>query len=405
MSCFIEVGLMLSTKKVFFISAVVVLTAAGSYYFATSVNVNAVSNGREKASLMAAHSADVVVVANTLANKISIVRAKPHDFSSQSEAFGYIDFNQDQSVQVFPSYQGRVVQVLAKAGDSVKKGQALFTIDSPDLVQAESLLISTAGLHNIATIALSRARKMIEIQANAQKDLDQAISDQQTAEGNYQAAYDMVRIFGKSDIEINKIIATRKVNGELTVKSPFAGRVTSRNISAGLMAAPTGSLAPFTVADMSTVWMVANVSEDDLPELRNGQLVSVAVTAYPGRLFQGKITNIAAAVDTATHHIAVRSEVVDSNNALRPQMLANFIIKTGKPLHSVAIPINGVVREGDGTMDIFVTTDGHHFKRRQVKLGLEQDGYAQIIEGLSPEEDVVADGALFLSNALALQAR
>lgn len=386
-------------------SAVIALAIASLFHVAAPGNENTAPKAPKNASLIITHSADVVVVDDTLLNKISIVLAKPHYFSSQSEAFGYIDFNQDRSVQVFPSYQGRVREVLAKAGDNVVKGAALFTIDSPDLLQAESTLISTAGILAATTSALSRAQKMLEIQANAQKDLDQAVSDQQTAEGNYKAAYDTVRIFGKSDVEINKIIDTRKVNGELTVKSPFAGRVTSRNISPGLLAEPTGLSAPFTIADISTVWMVANVAEDDLPKLRNGQLVSVAVTAYPGREFQGKITNIAAAVDATTHRIAVRSEIRDVNNELRPQMLANFIIKTGKSLHSVGIPINGVVREGDGTMSVFVTTEGHHFKRRQVKLGLEQDGYAQIIEGLSPEEDIVGDGALFLSNALALQAR
>ena len=303
------------------------------------------------------------------------------------------------------SRQRRVRQVFAKAGDDVKKGDPLFTIDSPDLVQAESNLISTAGILALTSTALDRAQKLIETQGNAQKDLDQAISDQQTAEGNYKAARDTVRIFGKSDAEIERVVASRKVDGGLRIVSPFSGRITARSISPGLIVQPGSAPAPFAVADISTMWMIANVAEDDLPKLQLGQTATVSVTAYPGRQFQGKITNIGAAIDPSTHRIPVRSEIHDPRHELRPQMLANFVIRTGKALRNVGIPTNGIVREGDGTITVFVTTDGHRFKRRPVKTGLAQYGLMEIIEGLSTGERVVADGALFLSNALALQSR
>lgn len=327
------------------------------------------------------------------------------EFASQREAIGYIDFNQDLTVPVFSPYQGRVRQVLAKAGDDIRKGQPLFSIDSPDLVQAESTLISTAGVAALNSKVLERAKKMFETQASAQKDVEQAVSDQQAADGNYKAARDAVRIFGKTNDEIDKIVASRKIDGELLVASPQRGRVTARNVAPGMLVQPGNAPAPFTVADLSVMWMVASVSEYDLPQLRLGQHVSVAVMAYPGQKFQGKITNIGAALDPNTHRIAVRSEIKDLQHQLRPQMLATYVIRTGEPIHSVAIPVNGVVREGDGTMTVFVTQDGHRFIRRPVKLGLQQGGVNQVLEGLSAGEKIAGDGAIFLSNMLALQSR
>lgn len=346
-----------------------------------------------------------VTITDLQSKQVKVVAAQMADFASQRDAVGYIDFNQDHNVQVFSSWQGRIRQVYAKAGTDIRKGEPLFTIDSADLVTAESNLISTAGVLQLTTKTLERARKMIEVQANAQKDLEQAISDHQTAEGNYQAARDAVRIFGKTDADIDKIVATRHIDGELRVPSPFSGRVTARNAQPGLLVQPGAAPAPFAVADLSTMWMVANVAEVDLPSIQSGQKVAVSVMAYPGRTFHGEISNIGAAVDPATHRIAVRSEIKDPRHELRPQMLASFRIRTGEPSHTVAVPAGSVVREGDGTMTVFVTQDGRRFMRRAVKPGLEQDGLIQISEGLAAGEKVAGDGALFLSNALALQTR
>jgi cobalt-zinc-cadmium efflux system membrane fusion protein len=295
---------------------------------------------------------------------------------------------------------------LVKAGDDVKKGQPLFTIDSTDLVEAESALISTAGELQLASKTLERTRKLMEIQGSAQKELEQAISEHQAAEASYEAARSAVRIFGKSETDINQIIADRKTNGRLVIASPLTGRVTARNAATGMLVQPGGEApAPITVADISNMWMVANVPEHLLPRVRLNTKVVVSVMAYPDRRFEGSITNIASAVDPNTRTVAVRSDIQNPGFELLPQMLATFVIHTGEPTHSPALPQNGVVRQGDGSMIVFVTQDGLRFERRSVKTGMMQNGMQQILEGLLPEEKVATDGALFLSGALALSAR
>jgi cobalt-zinc-cadmium efflux system membrane fusion protein len=326
-------------------------------------------------------------------------------FNIQREAVGNIEFNQEMSAPVFPPVQGKIITLFARAGDDVTKGTPLYTIDSPDVVQAGSSLIAAAGVLELTTRALKRTQQLFESQVASQKDLDQATSDQQAAEGALKAARDAMRIFGKTDEDIDRIIAQRKVDSVLVVNSPITGRVTARNAAPGLLAQPGTAPAPYTVSDISTMWMLANVAETDFPLLRLGEKVDVTLKAYPGRVFGGTIVNIGASIDPITHRVSVRSEVGDPKHELRPGMFATFVIRTGQAVRSPAVPLNGVIREGDGTMTVWVTTDRKRLVKRTVKTGLQQDGFVQILEGLRPGELVATESALFLNNALTSASR
>ncbi|HEX4407180.1 MAG TPA: efflux RND transporter periplasmic adaptor subunit [Xanthobacteraceae bacterium] len=338
-------------------------------------------------------------------SQLSLVKVEPveeRDFPLEKRAVGSIDFNEDMAVQVFTPYQGRIIALFAKVGDDVKQGQTLFTIDSPDLLQAESTLIAAAGVRELNTKNLDRLRDLFATRAVSQRDVEQATSDQQTAEGNLRAARDAVRLFGKTDAEIDRIVADRSADSTLVVPSPIAGRVTARNAAPGLYVQPGNAPAPYTVADINTMWMLANVVESDSPAFQVGQAVQVRLDAFPDRVFDGKITTIGATVDPNTRRVLVRSEIADPQHELRSGMFANFIIRVGGPARSPGVPIDGVVREGDGSMTIWVTADRRHFTRRKVKLGIQRGGYWQIVDGVRAGELVATEGALFLSNELAM---
>ncbi|MBT2842885.1 efflux RND transporter periplasmic adaptor subunit, partial [Staphylococcus coagulans] len=140
-----------------------------------------------------------------------------------------------------------------------------------------------------------------------QKDVDQATSDQQTAEGNYKAARNAVRIFGKTDEEIDRIVAERKVDSILIVPSPISGQIVTRNAAPGLYVQPGNAPAPYSLADLSTMWMVANVIETDAPAYRIGQPVAVSVPAYPDEVFRGRVSTLGLNIDPTTHRQLVRS--------------------------------------------------------------------------------------------------
>lgn len=345
-------------------------------------------------------SADSVDLSESQLAFVKIAAVQARDFPVEKEAIGSIDFDEEMTVQVFAPYEGRIIALFGSVGDDVKKGQTLFTIDSPDLLQAESTLIADAGVLELDTKNLQRLRDLYTTRAVSEHDVEQAVSDQQTAEGNLRAARDAVRLFGKPDADIDRIIANRSADPTLIVPSPITGRITARNAAPGLFVQAGNAPAPYTVADIDTMWMLADVNEDDSPAFRVGQQVRVTVDALPGEVFDGKIDTIGASVDANTRRVLVRSEVKDPRHQLRSGMFANFVIRVAPPIHSPAIPIDGVVREGDGTMTAWVTTDRRRFTRRAVRIGEEHDGYRQILEGVQVGELVATAGALFLSNAL-----
>jgi membrane fusion protein, heavy metal efflux system len=332
---------------------------------------------------------------------IKIEPVGTYQFPVEKETVGTISFADDLTVDVFPAYQGTIIKAFVELGTQVNKDQPLYTIKSPDLIQAESTLIGAAATYELTTKELARAKDLYTTNVGVpQKELEQAVSDQQTADGALKAARDAVRVFGKTDAEIDQMIASRKIDPALVVRSPISGRVTSFNAPPGLLVQPGSGTAPYTVANVSIKWMLANVIESDIPLFHLGQPVQVKVMAYPKRVFQGKVSKIYAAVDPNTHRITMRSEIADPKDELRPGMLANFIIRVDGPVEAVAIPANGVVREPDGTMVAWVTTDRRHFVQRVIKTDLRQDDQVQILDGLQRGELVVSDGAVFLSNML-----
>ena len=350
------------------------------------------------ASHAPARDPDTIDLSDSQLAAVKVEPIEDREFPVEKEAVGSIDFNEDMETQVFTPYQGRIIALFAAVGDDVKKGQTLFTIDSPDLLQAESTLIAAAGVLELTTRNLTRLQELYKTLAVSQAALEQGISDQQTAEGNLRAARDAVRIFGKSDAEIDGIVADRKADPTLVVPSPIDGRITARTAAPGLFVQPGSPPPPYVVADINTMWMLANVAENDSPAFRVGQPVQVRLGAFPDRVFDGKITTIGAIVDPNTRRVLVRSEIKDPQHELRSGMFGNFTISVGVPVRSPAIPLAGVVREGDGTMSVWVTADRRRFTKRTVKIGEPRGGYRQILEGVQVGELAATDGAVFLSN-------
>ncbi len=348
----------------------------------------------------AAPSKDSVDLSDSQLGFVKVAPVTARDFPVEKDAIGSIDFDEEMAVPVFAPYEGRIIALFGSVGDDVRKGQTLFTIDSPDLLQAESTLISAAGVLDLDTKNLQRLRDLFTTRAVSEHDVEQAASDQQTAEGNLRAARDAVRLFGKTDADIDHIITNRSADPTLVVPSPITGRITARNAAPGLFVQPGNAPAPYTVANIDTMWMLANVAEDDSPAFRVGQQVQVKLDAFPGQVFEGKVETIGASVDPNTRRVLVRSAIKDPQHQLRSGMFADFVISVAAPMHSPAIPVDGVVREGDGTMTVWVTTDHHQFTPRIVKIGEERDGYRQILDGVQVGELVATEGALFLSNAL-----
>ena len=342
---------------------------------------------------------------------IALATVTMQGFREEKIATGKIAFNEEFMTPVFSPYAGRVTRVIAKPGDVVTPTSPLLELYTPDLIQAQSDFIgnATATLTK-AKNALSLARRNEERQhqlylekaaalkdwQQAQADVTNAESDVQAAEAALLAARDKLRAFGKSAAEITRIEHghTERI---VTVTSPLAGTITARKVGPGQFIRQDNTDPLFVIADLSQMWMLANVYESDVPSIKVGQPVEVQVMAYPEEVFKATITYIGAAVDPATHRVDVRAVVDNPAQKLKPEMFATFRIITHAEVQYLAVPLSAVVRDGDKT-SVWVAQSEPQFVRREVKLGLEQNGYVQILSGLQAGEQVAAEGGLLLGS-------
>jgi cobalt-zinc-cadmium efflux system membrane fusion protein len=245
----------------------------------------------------------------------------------------------------------------------------IFFDEDPNVVQAESTLLGAAAAEELASNVLARAQGLYDTKGVSKAELEQDASTEETARAALKATRDAVRALGETDDDIDQMMA--------------AGRIEAAH---GVHGQPK--------------WAQAYVDEDDSPSIRMGQPVKVRVAAFPDRVFEGTIFRIYGTVDPNIHRVAVRVEVDDPDKELRVGMLATMTIAVSKPLEATAIPADGVVREGDGTMTAWVTTDRQHFVQRIIKTGMREDGEVQILDGLQQGELVVTEGAVFIDNIL-----
>ena len=355
---------------------------------------------------------NLVRLAEQQVPSITIEPVSSRSFFAEKVATGKIGFNEDVMTPVFSPYTGRIVRVFVKPGDAVNRGTPLFEIDTPELVQAGQDLIA-AGINvprartvlELATRAEDRQHRLYLNKAVALKDWEQAEADLRNAERDLHAAESALaasrsrlRVFGKTDEEIAKIENDRQIDRTARVLSPIAGTTVTRKVGPGQYVKPDSPDALFTIADLSTVWLLADVYEADVPLIRVGQRIEVHVAAYPNEAFTARIAYVSPSVDPATHRVGLRSVVENSHRRLKPEMFASFRVVTNSETQSLAVPTSAIVREGDKT-SVWVAQDRNHFTRRDVTTGIQQGGYVQIYSGLQLGEKVVSGGGLLIGNA------
>jgi cobalt-zinc-cadmium efflux system membrane fusion protein len=363
------------------------------------------------ASSVQAPDSALVQVADNQMQSIKLEPVIARSFRAEKIATGKIGFNEDVMTPVFSPYLGRVLKLLAKPGDAIGRGAPLFEIDTPDLVGAEQELIA-AGIAvpkaktalELATRAEDRQHRLYANKAAALKDWEQAEADLKnaqrdvhSAENALAAARSKLHVFGKTEQEIEKVESERQIDRTARVSSPLVGTIVARKVGPGQFVKPDSPDPLFTIADLSTVWLLADVYESDAPLIKTGQSIEVHVAAFPNETFTARIAYIGASVDPATHRVAVRGVVQNRGRKLKPEMFASFRVETDSEFNSLAIPVSAVVHEGSKT-SVWLKQSGNVFARRELTLGLEQAGYAQVLAGLRAGDQVVSEGGIFISN-------
>ncbi len=334
-----------------------------------------------------------------------------YGFRIQRDAVGQIAFNEDATTPVVAPFSGRVIRLLGKLGDDVKRGTPLVEIESPEVVQAQNDLVAAAQAVKknkaqllLAQQALARARELFAARAAAKRDLEQgetgyasADFDTRAAESTLAAARNRLRMLGRSDADIATLERDQAVNPTITLAAPIDGTIVSRKVGPGQYVRADNTDPLYLIADLRTMWLDANVAERDIGLIHVGQNVAVTVNAFPDRSFKARIAYIGASSDPVTHRIVVRSEVANPDRLLKPQMFARFRIDTGQDVETTAIPIDAAVQQDDVTT-CWVEIEPRVFQQRKIRVGLQQDGLLQVLDGLRPGEQVATRGALFLDN-------
>jgi membrane fusion protein, heavy metal efflux system len=319
-------------------------------------------------------------------------------FRTQDVTDGRIALNGDTTTQVFSPYSGRVVRVVAGPGEYVKQGAPLLRIEATEFVQAQSDLLNTAATVKLARINEERKRAAYDSKGGSQQDWQQAQVDLATAETAFASARNRLRILGKTDGEIAAIEGALKAEVATYVAAPIAGVVTDRQVGPGQYIQAGSSTPVFTIGDLSTVWLVAEVHETDAPFIERGQTVEVRVLALPGKVFKAKLTAIGAEVDSVTHRVPVRATLANPDGKLKPQMFASFSIVTSDESQAPAIPDEAVVREGDQAR-VWVVAQNNTLTLRSIHTGRTNEGMVEVLEGLKAGERVVTRGSLFIDRA------
>lgn len=333
-------------------------------------------------------------------------------FHAEEATDGKIAIDDDHTTPVFSPYSGRVSRLIAKPGEHVDVGTPLFAVQASEIVQAQNDLITAiAGLSkahsqlHLAETTEKRQHELYQAKAGALKDWQQAQADLAAARNDVRsgevavaAVRNRLRILGKSDQEIAAFEASGKMDAEAVVRSPIAGTVIQRKVGHGQYIQAGASDPVYSIGDLATVWLIANVREADAGLVHVGDPVQVRVLAYPDRTFDAHIVYVASAVDPNTRRLPVRAEVANPDGALKPEMFARFTIITGADRTAPAVPQSAVVYEGE-TARVWVVGADKTIASRTIRAGHVSAGQVEVLDGLAVGDKVVTGGTLFIDRA------
>ena len=376
---------------------VAALATGAAVVLAAGSCAGSVSPGEATAAPATSMAADVRLSAAQLAS-FSFEPVRMLEFRTERSAEGAIALDADASTAVFSPLSGRVTRVLVGLGERVHAGEPLLAVQAPELVQGESDLYNAASQLKLAQINERRKHAAYESKGGSLQDWQQSQNDLASARTALAAARERLRILGKTERQLAAMERTRTNDPIAYVSAPIAGIVTDRQVGPGQYL-QSGSTTPvYTIGDLTNVWLVAQVREDDAPLIERGQKVEVRVPALPGQRLEATVTAIGATVDPATHRVPVRATLANPGEKLKPGMFASFDIITSGATRSPAVPEEAVIREGDEAR-VWVLKPDRTVALRHIRTGRSHDGMIEVLEGLSAGEQVVTRGSLFIDRA------
>ncbi len=315
-------------------------------------------------------------------------------FHRSIETSAVVDFDHDRAAQVLAPFSGPVTEVLVSPGDQVKAGQPLARVDSPDFAAAVGAYRKALAAAHAADQLAATDRDLYAHQAISQREHAQAQSDAAGADADRDAALQALLALHVDAPTLQAIREGKPVaHGQGVIRAPIAGTVVEKSIVPGQLLA-AGSTPCFTVADTSSMWVMAQLFGDDLAAVENGDAATVEVG--DGVTMVGKVTNVGAVVDPDTRAIGARVQVANPHGVLKRQMYVRVRIESGRAHEGLLLPVSAVLRDDENLPFVYVADADGGYAQRSVTLGGRVGDAFEVPAGLHAGDKVVVDGAIFL---------
>ena len=328
-------------------------------------------------------------------NGIVVVAAKKERLAGAISATGKVEVNGDRIAHVSPRISGKIASVSASLGDGVTSGQVLAMLDSVELGEAMNRYRQSKTKLSLARNNLERVKILVDKKIAARKDILQAETDYQMTLTELQTDEERLTLYGLSTVDLDKTDRKKQL---LPLRSPIGGVITEKHAIVGELADPSKSI--YTVADLSSVWVMVDITEKDLAKVRKGQGAIVTIAAFPELRFRGRINHIADVMDQATRTVKARIEVLNSGRTLKPEMFATVELALPADSPPVLIVPEDALQELDGKKVLFVTEDGTEFEPRAIEVGRASGGNIEVTDGLKEGERYASKGAFLLKSEL-----
>lgn len=335
-----------------------------------------------------------VFAPDSLQAQIQVAEVASQPMSDTLRVAGQIDFDEQALTRIGASVTGRVTQIQVSLGQLVNKGDTLALINSSELSASQLAYLKARSEKELHRRNLGRAQTLFDADVISAAELQRRENEYEIASAETRAAQDQLRVLGVSAKSIERLAATGAIDSVASVVATIKGVVVERKIAAGQVVQPSDVL--FAVADLSRVWAVAQVPEQQVRQVKVGQSVSIEVPALGHEKREGKLIYVGQTVNPETRTVLVRTELDNTGGHLKPSMLASMLIESA-PVQRLVVPITAVVRQED-IDHVFVEESAKYFRLTPVKLSAEQNGQRVVLEGLKPGMRIVSEGAFHLNN-------
>jgi membrane fusion protein, heavy metal efflux system len=346
----------------------------------------------------ASNDAQLFTIPQEQISHVQVLKVQPTTLTRTLRLTGAVAYNGFHTTPVITQVSGPVSRVVVVPGQHVHQGEPMLYVASPDYSQLRTNYLKAKEAYALAQKTFARAKDLFEHKAIAEQILEQAETAEVQAGGDLAAAQAALKVMGITDPDA---LVKAPPSFEVPVKAPIDGEVVEQDVAAGQLIQP-GATQCFMISDTSTVWVLVNIYQKDLPYVRRGDAVKIQTEAFP-EVFPGRIAYVAASLDPNTRTLQARIETNNPGEKLKKDMFVTAMVNAGTIANAIALPDAAILRDSENQPFVYAGTSSNQFGRRPVTLGESLGGQTEITSGLKPGDQVIGEGSIFLQFANSLQ--